>query len=167
MKKNLLLAALFVVMGSVAAFAGPRAIGGRLGSGVEFSYEHGLNSGNMVSLDAGVVGFHGLEVAATHDWIFNISAWDKKGSWNWYAGVGAGVGAYDLFYRNLTNYYYVGVAGRIGAEYNFWFPLQLSLDWRPIVGPHFYNNGSENVVGFNYSGLYQGGFCLGVRYLFP
>lgn len=166
MKKNLLLTALFVVMGSVVAMAGPRAIGGRIGYGVEFSYQHGLNSGNMVSLDAGLAGTNGIEVAATHDWIFNISAWDKKGSWNWYAGVGAGVGAYDLFSNKDFNRYYAGVAGRIGAEYNFWFPLQLSLDWRPVVGPYVYEEGSEYKVRFNTYGIYQGGLCLGVRYLF-
>lgn len=165
MKKNLLLTALFVVMGSVVAMAGPRAIGGRIGYGVEFSYQHGLNSGNMVSLDAGLAGINGIEAAATHDWIFNITAWDKKGSWNWYAGVGAAAGVYELFTKdeNLPTRFYVGAAGRIGAEYNFWFPLQLSLDWRPVVGPHFTGDGT---IGFNAWGLYQGGLCLGVRYLF-
>ena len=166
MRKSIFLTALFVLMSSVVAFAGPRAIGARLGYGAEFSYQHGLNSGNMVSLDAGLIGTNGLEVAATHDWIFNISAWDKKGSWNWYAGVGAGVGVSDIWVDN-ANHYFVGAAGRIGAEYNFWFPLQLSLDWRPVVGPHFYKDGNNaTAVGFNYNGLYQGGFCLGVRYLF-
>ena len=40
--------------------------------------------------------------------------------------------------------------------------MNLSLDWRPILGPHFYNNG----VGFNSLGLFQGGIALSIRYLF-
>ncbi len=162
MKKNLFLVAVCLLMSSVAVMASPRAIGGRLGYGAEFSYQHGLNSGNMVSLDAGLAGFNGIEAAATYDWIFNISAWDKKGTWNWYAGVGAGLGMDDLFLQDTKSYFYVGAAGRIGAEYNFWFPLQLSLDWRPIVGVSNY----DDKWGFNPWGLYQGGLCLGVRYLF-
>ena len=161
MKKTLILATLFITLGSVVAFASPRAIGGRLGYGVELSYQHGLNSGNMVSIDAGLAGIDGIEAAATYDWIFNISAWDKQGSWNWYAGVGAGLGAFNLYSKDF-NHFYLGVAGRIGAEYNFWFPLQLSLDWRPVIGPNFGSQG----VGFHHIGLLNGALCLGVRYLF-
>lgn len=162
MKKNLFLTALFVIFATVALNASPRAIGGRIGYGLEVSYQHGLNSGNMVSIDAGIAALRGIEVAATHDWIFNISAWDKKGTWNWYAGVGAGLGMYDLFHKDRSNVFYLGAAGRIGAEYNFWFPLQLSLDWRPIIGV----KSVDKSWGFNADGLYQGGLCLGVRYLF-
>ncbi|MEE1183368.1 MAG: hypothetical protein UHZ06_02640, partial [Paludibacteraceae bacterium] len=79
-------------------------------------------------------------------------------SWNWYAGVGAGVGFWG--FNNI--YGFGGVAGRIGIEYNFWFPMQLSLDYRPIIGV----GGSNGVVGFNTKGLYAGGIALGVRYLF-
>lgn len=57
---------------------------------------------------------------------------------------------------------YLGVAGRIGVEYNFWFPMNISLDWRPLIGPGFYNN----QVGFNGLGLFQGGIALSIRYLF-
>jgi len=163
MKKTFILTVVCLLLSSVAVMASPRAIGGRLGYGLEFSYQHGLNSGNMVSIDAGLAGFNGIEVAATHDWLFNISAWDKKGSWNWYAGVGAGLGLGNLVKpADQHNYFFAGVAGRIGAEYNFWFPLQLSLDWRPLIGVS--NAGSA--WGFNHGGLYQGGLCLGVRYLF-
>ncbi len=161
MKKKLLFVALVALFGSQALLAAPRAIGGRLGLGAEFSYQHGLNSGNMLSVDAGLAGFDGIEAAITHDWIFNISAWDKQGSWNWYLGVGAGGGFANLL-NNNPNTGFIGVAGRVGAEYNFWFPLQLSLDWRPIIGPGFNSNGTH----FYTYGLYNGGLCLGVRYLF-
>ena len=132
MKKLFL--SLAVALFTVAfAFAQPRAIGGRLGYGVDFSYQHTVGK-NMINLEVGAPAFYGLYVAATHDWIFPINSWDEEGSWNWFAGVGAGLG-FDFYPDH--NYFFVGVAGRIGFEYNFWFPLQLSLDWRPIIGPNF------------------------------
>ena len=156
MKKLLVLVAL-VAMSAVAVNAQPRAIGARLGYGIEFSYQHNMGEKNMLEVDAGLPGFLGVEAAATYDWLFPISSWQKAGSWNWYAGVGAGLG-----WSWWSNYAYAGIAGRIGVEYNFDFPLNLSLDWRPIIGPEFGNG----YVGFNRYGLYQGGIALGVRYCF-
>ena len=49
-----------------------------------------------------------------------------------------------------------------GIEYNFDFPLSLSLDWRPIFGPRF---GSGN-IGFYDGGLYYGAIAWGIRYRF-
>ena len=111
---------------------------------------------HMVQLDFGLPGFKGLEAAATYDWIFPINSWQEQGSWNWYAGVGAGLGMYG--FNDITGF--VGVAGRIGVEYNFWFPMNISLDWRPVIGPHFNSAGA----GFNTLGI--GGIALSVRYLF-
>ena len=153
---------LVFIMAAFAAIAvaQPRAIGGRIGYGVEVSYQHGLGENNMVSVDLGLPGFLGVEAAATYDWLNPgglTIPWNEKGSWNWYAGVGAGVG----FYGFAAPTGFVGAAGRIGIEYNFWFPLQLSLDYRPVLGAWFNGYGA----GFNYDGLYAGGIALGVRYL--
>ena len=139
-----------------AANAQPRAIGGRIGSGLELTYQHSLGN-NMVQLDFGLPGFNGLEAAATYDWIFPINSWQEQGSWNWYAGVGAGLGMYG--FNDIIGY--VGVAGRIGVEYNFWFPMNISLDWRPVIGPSFGKG-----TAFYSEGLYLGGIALSVRYLF-
>ena len=46
--KKLVLLSLFVVAMATAAFAQPRAIGGRLGYGIEVSYQHTLSEENMV-----------------------------------------------------------------------------------------------------------------------
>ena len=171
MKKLLVLVAL-IAISAVAVNAQKRAIGGRLGYGVEFSYQYNMGEKNMLEVDAGLPAFAGIEAAATYDWIFPISGWQEAGSWNWYAGVGAGAG-YNWAHPLLLGYYsipygFVGLAGRIGVEYNFDFPLNLSLDWRPIIGPAFGNgigtNGRD--IKFNEDGLYQGGIALGVRYRF-
>ena len=46
------------------------------------------------------------------------------------AGHDAGAGAAVGFSEKL----HLGVAGQVGLEYTFWFPLQLSLDIRPQLG---------------------------------
>ena len=47
---------------------------------------------------------------------------------------------------------------------DFWFPLQLSLDWRPTLGAGLFDNANNGVT----SGLYweMTGIALGVRYKF-
>ena len=47
-----------------------------------------------------------------------------------YAGPGASVG----LGVGETNYLTLGVAGMVGLEYTFWFPLQLSIDFRQHIG---------------------------------
>lgn len=105
--------------------------------------------------------------AATYDWLnpFNtVIPWNHKGEWNWYMGVGGGA---SYWFGGFLN---VGVAGRIGVEYDFWFPLQLSFDWRPVIGPDIWFGGaagdSETHVGFSGYGFYAGAISLGVRYKF-
>lgn len=160
MKKLGLIVFLMAAFAAIS-YAQPRAIGGRLGYGIEVSYQHSLGESNMVNVDLGLPGFLGLEAAATYDWINPggiTIPWDEKGSWNWYAGVGAGAGFYG--FGPIVGY--GGVAGRLGIEYNFWFPMQLSLDYRPIIGVA----GAYGGVGFCTDGLYAGAIALGVRYLF-
>lgn len=195
MKKSLLLVAFMAIVGVATAVAQPRAIGGRLTEGVEFSYQHGLGAKNMLSIDAGFVSnrvkYHysengvtyrewawgyGLEGVVTYDWINPFGAdfskvWDHKGEWNWYMGVGGGLNfAFSPYhwgnYSHVTTQMAIGVAGRIGVEYNFWFPLQLSVDWRPVIGPSltFMDHGVN--ANFYDSGLYAGAIALSVRYKF-
>ncbi len=148
MKKILLVAAL--VLGfAAAAVAQPRAIGIRGGYGVELSYQHSLGS-NFVEADLGLNTFNSLNVAAT----YNFSIAQFGDGFNVYAGPGAAVG---LGFGEVSHLY-VGVAGQIGLEYIFNFPLQLSLDLRPQLGLDI-NNG----VGFGFWGWYP---CLGIRYAF-
>ena len=156
MKKYLFIAVLAVA--SLAVYAQPRAVGVRLGYGAQVSYEHQLGQ-NMVSLEVGVPGFARLEAACTYDWIDPFGAtvpWNEKGEWHWYMGVGAAVQAPFAFSSA-----FIGAAGRFGVEYDFWFPLQLSIDWRPSLGVAFNSDGA--VFGYD---LYGGALGIGVRYLF-
>ena len=171
MKKVVLSLALFASV--IAVVAQPRAIGGRFTYGLEASYQHSLGS-NMLQLDAGFHGgtrSSGIHAVGTYNWLFPISAWKHDGSWNWYLGLGAGVGlgwwwgdklfwGYNSVYYNSRAYGSVGVAGMVGVEYNFKFPLQLSVDYRPLIGIGFSGDGSW----FDRNGLYS--IAVGVRYKF-
>jgi len=157
MKKILLIAVLAVA--SLAAYAQPRAIGGRLGYGAEVSYQHALGESNMIQLEVGVPFFSGIEAACTYDWIDPFNApvpWDKQGEWHWYMGVGGAVRTGFAF-----NSGFVAAAGRIGIEYDFWFPLQLSIDFRPTLGVAF----AKGYTGFGWD-VYGAGLGLGIRYKF-
>ena len=165
MKKYLLIAVLAVA--SLAAYAQPRAIGANLGASIGFSYQHGFGESNMLDiavytpLASGRGHLWGLGAHITYDWIDPFGAkvpWNEKGEWHWYMGVG-GAGGY-LF--NVGGAGWVGAAGHFGIEYDFWFPFQLSLDWRPVIGVGILGGGG---VGFNTAGLYEG-LTLGVRYKF-
>ncbi|MDO4190512.1 MAG: hypothetical protein Q4D14_02330 [Bacteroidales bacterium] len=157
MKKLLFTLALVLGFG-LAAYAQPRAIGVRLGGDLDVSYEHQLGK-NMIEVEAGLPyifdNYFGFHAAATYDWIFNFKSWSGKGEWNWYPGVGLAAGWHQC--PDHDGHGFLGVAGRLGVEYNFWFPLQLSLDYRPVIGYSFGH-------GFYDRGFY--GIALGVRYHF-
>ena len=189
MKKILFIAVL--AFASVMAYAQPRAIGVRLGEFDGISYQHGLGNG-MLEIEAGfnwgnywgnrMVGWengnewhmygHNVQAAVTYDWIHNFP-WEHKGEWNLFYGFGAagGFGWYGYTYVPGVgtagadgNWGFAGIAGRIGAEYNFWFPLQISLDFRPTLGVGLVDAGSLGTqAGFYYDVF---GLCLGVRYKF-
>ena len=140
------------------ALAQPRAIGGRLSYSIGVSYQHSFGEKNMLQLDLEFPGFmFGAQATATYNWIFPIKSWTGPGSWNLYAGVGAGAG-----FNWWSAYGWAGVAGMFGAEYNFKFPLQLFADFRPVIGPSF----GRNYVGFDLWPLYSNTIGIGARYRF-
>ena len=153
MKKIILIAAM--VLGfAVAATAQPRAIGVRLGNGGEISYQHTLGN-NFLEVDGGLGIFNGINIGATGIYNFMIAqpSWTSRGTWGFYAGPGAGVA---LGLGEEANFLSVSVAGMIGLEYTFDFPLQLSIDLRDNIG-----------LGFGGHGLWNHpSVALGVRYRF-
>lgn len=165
MKKKLLMIVAVVAMTVVAANAQPRAIGVNLGSGLGFSYQHGFGEANMLDIDVHVPVFGwGVGGIVTYDWIDPFGTqipWNNKGEWHWALGVGAAGGIYGFSNPD----WYAGVAGHVGVAYDFWFPLELSVDWRPNFGVVGWNAAHNGGVGFNLNGLYDG-VTIGVRYLF-
>ena len=149
MKKMILVAAMMLGV-AVAAIAQPRAVGIRGGYGIEASYQHTLGD-KFVQADLGLLG-HGFNLAGTYNWMLAKPQWTDRGEWGFYAGPGASIGF------GVTNTAHVAVAGLVGLEYTFWFPVQLSVDIRPQFGLDFGNG-----VGFHASGYWP---TLSVRYRF-
>ena len=146
------------------AYAQPRAVGVNLGSGLGVSYQHGFGEANMldVAVSVPVLGGWGIGGKVTYDWIDPFGAtvpWNEKGEWHWYMGVG---GAVQMAWSN-PGLGFIGAAGRFGIQYDYWFPLQLSLDFRPTLGVAFPYSGDGAAFGYD---VYASGLGLGVRYKF-
>ncbi|WP_370479617.1 hypothetical protein [Tamlana flava] len=135
------------------------AIGLRLGDsdgfGAEISYQRALGENNRLELDLGLRsgnGYDGYKLAGIYQWV-----WILEGNFNWYAGVGGGLGSYSFdnvppgFDDSET---FAFVAGDIGIEYNFDIPLQLSIDARPELGFGDYRDDLDFDI------------ALGIRYRF-
>lgn len=164
--KKILLVAIMAIASVAYVNAQPRAVGVNLGAWSSFSYQHGFGESNMLDLAANVIlpinSGVGVGGHVTYDWIDPFNApvpWNNKGEWHWYMGVG-GSGGFVFPMNNYPGWWYAGVAGHIGIEYDFWFPFQLSLDWRPSIGI-----AGNDGIKFNLPGLW-GGIQLGVRYKF-
>ncbi len=112
------------------------ALGLRLGDsngfGAEISYQRALSDNNRLEFDLGWRSgntYDGFKLAGLYQWVWHID-----GGFNWYAGVGGGVGSYSFDNNDYDDETFVFAAGDIGIEYNFDIPLQLSLDFRPELG---------------------------------
>lgn len=154
--KKFFLVMVAVLCVSAAAIAQPRAVGIRGGYGIEASYQHTLGD-KFVQADLGLTS-GGINLAGTYNWMIAKPKWTSKGEWGFYAGPGASIGS---VVDSVNGYYYafhVAVAGMVGLEYTFWFPLQLSVDIRPQIGLGF---GPK--VGFHGTGLWP---AFSARYKF-
>ena len=153
MKRIILIAALALGV-AFAAAAQPRAIGVRLGYGGEISYQHTLGGANFVEANLGSLGFVGLDISATYNFMIAQPNWTDRGEWGFYAGPGLSLG----FGHNFN----FAIQGQVGLEYTFWFPLQLAIDLKPQIG---FWAGHGN-AGFFTEGLYGFAPSLSVRYRF-
>ena len=113
------------------------AIGLRVGDsdglGAEISYQKALGDINRLELDLGLRDsddYDAFKLTGIYQWVWNID-----GGFNWYAGGGGGMGSWNnKRNNNFDDGFFAFVAGDIGIEYNFDFPLLISLDFRPEIG---------------------------------
>ena len=114
------------------------AIGLRLGDsngfGTEISYQRALGGNNRLEVDLGWKSgndYDGFKLTGLYQWV-----WQLEGDFNWYAGAGGGLGSYSFDNNKGNNYNetFAFIAGDVGIEYSFDFPLLLSLDFRPELG---------------------------------
>ena len=137
MKKIILSAFMLIglAFSSQAQDISKNALGLRLGDsdgfGGEISYQRGLSGNNRLELDLGFRNSKNVDafkLVGLYQWVWQI---DK--GFNWYAGIGGGVGSWSYDYGGFSdNGTILLAAGDIGIEYNFSeVPFQLSLDFRP------------------------------------
>lgn len=163
MKTNILIAFMLfgIAISAQSQNFSKNAIGLRLGSndgyGTEISFQTRLSPKNRLELDLGFSDNNNesvFKLAGIYQWVWKIDS-----GLNWYAGVGGGLGSwnYDDNDEINDNGAFAFIAGDIGIEYNFNFPLQLSLDLRPEI---YFNSDSyiEDNFGANLG--------LGIRYTF-
>jgi hypothetical protein len=146
--KKLILSA-FMLIGLTMATYGQdiskNALGLRLGDndgfGGEISYQRGLGDNNRLELDLGFRNnnnFDAFKLTGLYQWVWNI-----EGGFNWFAGVGGGLGSWSYDNNNFKDDgTFIFAAGDIGIEYNFDVPIQLSLDFRPEL--YFNSDGYRN-----------------------
>ncbi len=134
------------------------AIGLRLGDsdgfGTEVSYQRALGGNNRLEVDLGWRSgnnYDGFKLTGIYQWV-----WQLDGRFNWYAGVGGGLGSYSVDRGPNDDYNdtFAFIAGDVGIEYNFNIPLLLSLDFRPELGFGDFRDD----LGFD--------IALGIRYQF-
>ena len=125
-------------------------IGDNDGFGGEISYQRYLQENNRLEFDLGWRDSNNVDafkLVGLYQWVFPI-----EGDFNWFVGAGAGIGSFDA---GENDGIFALVAGDIGVEYNFEFPLILSLDFRPELG---FNNDYSDDLGLD--------IALGIRYQF-
>ncbi len=144
-------------------------IGLRLGDsdglGAEISYQKSFSRVNRLEVNLGwrdSRAYDAFKLSGVYQWVMPL-----EGDFNWYYGFGGGLGNVDFEPRPNENSpnglqkidggLFVFGAANIGIEYNFDFPLVLSLDIRPEIGLLGYSEFSDN---FDFD------IGLGIRYQF-
>lgn len=138
------------------------ALGLRLGDsdgfGAEISYQKSIARDNRIEVDLGwrdSRNWDAFKLTGVYQWVRPLD-----GNFNWYFGVGGGLGSVDFnpgFVTDDDGGLFIFGAGDIGVEYNFDIPLLLSLDFRPEIGLVGYDGFSDN---FDFD------IALGIRYQF-
>lgn len=192
MKK--LFIALAIILGTAAmASAQPKSAGLRFGAtGFDLAYQHHMGTDRFAEADLGLdFGYNangnvGVKATAIYNFVWARPAWTQKGTWALYAGPGLSLGFVDdlvpyeigdVIKGYYDNGFMLALAGQVGIEYSFDFPLQISLDIRPYFGMHI-NDGRfripntdtvvkyEKKIGFYDNGLLGFAPSLSVRYRF-
>jgi len=140
MKKNLILVfVLGVILTVKSQNISDHALGIRFGNndsfGGEISYQRQLSEVNRLEVDLGYrdhKDFNAFKLTGVYQWV-----WSIDDGFNWYAGVGAGIGSWsynnDIILSNEDGIF-INADGNIGIEYNFEAPILISLDFRPEIG---------------------------------
>ena len=159
--KRIFLVILIAILTVLSAKSQPKSFGLRLGNDCQLSYEHNAGGpADFFEFDLGMQFYYGyavgLNAAAAYNFMIAQPDWSEKGQWGFYAGPAAKLG-----YVWIGGYLAVGA--QVGLEYEFPFPLQLSIDIRPVVGLSI----DSGNLGLYAADVILGALpCLSVRYSF-
>lgn len=197
MNKRFLLTLAIIFGLSAAVAAQPRSAGIRIGAtGLDATYQHNTTKNQFIEGNAGIdFGYNanskaGFKATAIYNFIWARPAWTEEGTWALYAGPGISLGAVDdMAVINgadglavggyIDSGFMVSLVAQVGLEYNFKFPLSLSVDIRPYFGMHI-NDGNapkgtvidkesgnySTAAGFYDSGLLGFSPSISIRYRF-
>ena len=159
--KRVILTIFIAILATMPAKSQPKALGLRLGNDCQVSYEHNIgDKANFLEADLGMQFYYGyaagLNAAVAYNFMIAQTDWTEKGKWGFYAGPAAKLG-----YVWIGGYLAVGA--QVGLEYEFDFPLQLSIDIRPVVGVAL-EGGYLSIYGAD--AILGALPCLSVRYRF-
>ncbi len=151
-----LLATFYMSAQDIAKNALGLRLGDNDGLGAEVSYQRALGDDNRLEFGLGwrdSDNYDAFRLVGIYQWVWNID-----GGFNWYAGAGGGIGNHDV--QNSAQFdddseTFIFAAGDIGIEYNFDFPLLISLDFRPEIS---LNSDINDDLDFD--------IALGLRYQF-
>ena len=143
------------ILSALAASAQPRALGVRLGTELQMSYEHGIGA-DFIEVDMGYELINLVNVAGAYNFMIAQPEWTRRGEWGFYAGPAAKVGGAGVGF-------YLALGAQAGLEYNFDFPLQVSMDIRPAVGVAL-EGGTCSIYGAE--AILGSIPCLSLRYRF-
>jgi hypothetical protein len=132
---------------ATAVNAQEKAIGLKLGNGVEISGQMAMGDANRIEANLSFMG--GLGLSGYYQWVNDLPALGD--AWKWYYGGGAGIAL-------GSGYFGLGVGGIAGLEFDLQsvvpsLPLQLTIDATPTI----------NIIGGFGFGVGGG---LGIRYRF-
>lgn len=149
----------FAVLSVKAQHVSEHALGLRLGDsdgfGAEISYQKSIGRYNRAEFDLGWRDsreFDAFKISGIYQWVRELD-----GNFNWFYGVGGGLGSVDFERPDYDDGLFVFAAGDIGVEYDFDIPLVISLDFRPELGLIGYDD-FDNGLDFD--------IALGIRYQF-
>jgi opacity protein-like surface antigen len=134
MKKSVFILLILASFSLTAQQISKNALGIRIGSnsgiGLEVSYQKAAGYSNRYEFNVGYNDNNNASLfraVGLYEWVWNLDE-----GFNWYAGVGAGVGLWDADNTIVEDDgLFINGAGNIGLEYDFPSPLLISLDLRP------------------------------------
>lgn len=176
-KAAAVLSLVFCVSG--ALYSQPKSVGIRMGYDIRAVYQHNINGSYFIEAGAGTSVSGGFNTGVMFNGYFH-SFGNSAARFNLYWSAGFTTGyMYDWFPVDLFDGYnftcrteewdcgfMLGAVPGIGLECDFSFPLQLSVDIRPVIGFHVGEFEGNSFANFYGNGLYGFIPSISVRYRF-